>query len=51
MRRFAADAYPGLIETSFRCRQGILSFWLISIGKKAIKISILIANPAQSGRE
>jgi len=51
MRRFSADAYPGLIETSFRCRQGIPSSWSISIGKKATKISLLIANPAQYGGE
>jgi len=51
MRRFSADAYPGLIETSFRCRQGILSFWLILYQEKIHEISSLITNPAQSGRE
>ena len=45
MRRFPAGAYPGLIETSFRCRQGILSFWPIAIGENTIENNLLTTNP------
>jgi hypothetical protein len=50
MRRFPAAAYPGLIETSFRCHQGIFSFWLNLYREKAIRNSLLTTICASSGR-